>query len=135
MTVHRAACQCGGLTVTAEGDPEFVILCNCRACQKRTGSAFGVGAYFRKDQLVLAGEPSRWRRTAESGRGLEQCFCPVCGTHVWWTLEMRPDHVGVALGAFDTALPEPVRAIWAGEKHDWVRFPDHWPVFEKAVPT
>lgn len=133
MTTHRATCQCGLLTVTAAKDPEFSILCNCKACQRRTGAPFGVGAYFKKGDVTLSGASSAWTRTADSGRVLENHFCPTCGTNVYWTLEMRPDHIGVALGTFEVQLPEPVRAIWAEEKHDWVSFPDHWDVHDKAV--
>ncbi|MDA8585789.1 GFA family protein [Rhodobacteraceae bacterium] len=134
MTTHNATCQCGTLQATFEGDPDFVIACNCKACQKRTGAAFGTGAYFRKTQMTVTGATSHWARTAETGRALENAFCPVCGTTLYWTLEMRPDHIGVAFGCFDTRLPEPARAIWTDEKHDWVSFPNNWPQFPKGTP-
>jgi len=133
MANHRATCQCGSLNIETVADPDFVILCNCKACQRRTGAPFGVGAFFKKTDLAVAGTSNTWARNAESGRKLENHFCPTCGTNVYWTLEMRPEHVGVALGTFDGPLPEPARAIWAEEKHAWVTFPDHWQVHDKAV--
>ncbi len=134
MTNHRATCQCGSLVVEAAADPDFVIVCNCRACQKRSGSPFGTGCYFKKTDLAISGEAKGWKRTAETGRKLENFFCPTCGTSVYWTLEMRPEHMGVAFGLFEGPLPEPARAIWTEAKHDWVAFPDHWPQFEKGTP-
>ncbi len=134
MSTHYAACQCGQLSADFEGDPAFVIACNCRACQKRTGAAFGTGAYFAKTQMVKSGEAKGWRRIAPSGRKLENFFCPECGTSLFWTLEMRPDMVGVALGCFETELPDPVRAIWTEEKHSWVSFPDDLPTFPQGSP-
>ena len=134
MPTHSATCQCGAFKADFEGDPDFVIACNCRACQKRTGSPFGTGAYFRKVQMTVAGESNSWRRTADTGRALENFFCPTCGTNLYWTLEMRPDHIGVAYGAFDTKLPDPVRAIWMEEAHDWVGFPEDWPKYPKGTP-
>lgn len=134
MAEHRAACQCGALTVEASAEPDFVVLCNCKACQMRTGAPFGVGAYFQRDALRVAGENRTWGRVAESGRRLENHFCPTCGTNLFWSLEMRPDHLGVALGCFEGPLPAPSRAIWAEEAHDWVVLPDGMPVFPKAVP-
>ena len=134
MTKHAAACQCGALSARFDGDPDFVIACNCKACQKRTGSPFGTGAYFRKSQIDVTGATSRWGRTADTGRALENFFCPTCGTTLYWTLDMRPDHVGVAFGAFDTKLPDPVRAIWTEEQHSWVHFPEEWPHFPKGTP-
>lgn len=131
---HRAECQCGALSVTSREDPDFVIACNCRACQRRTGSVFGVGGYFRKSGVAIAGESMTWARKADSGRQIVNHFCPRCGTTVFWSLEMRPEHYGVAAGCMATPLPEPARAIWTSEKHGWVSFPETWPTFEFGTP-
>jgi hypothetical protein len=135
MAKHNATCQCGSLVLEAISDPDFVIACNCRACQKRSGSPFGVGTYFRKDVVTVGGEQQSWERAAESGRRLENIFCPRCGTTLFWTLDMRPDHIGVPGGQFDTPPPTPIRAIWTEEKHDWVTFPEDWPTFPKGSPA
>ena len=134
MTTHRASCQCGSLSAELDGDPDFVIACNCKACQKRTGGPLGTGGYFLKDKLTVHGPTKSWARQADSGRKIENFLCPACGTNLYWTLEMRPDHIGVAYGCFDTALPDPIRAIWMEEAHDWIRFPDDWPKFPKGTP-
>ena len=132
--MHSASCQCGGLSLKAHSDPDFVIACNCKLCQRRTGSAFGVGGYFRKDTLEISGAPENWARTADSGREIVNHFCATCGTTLYWSLEMRPDHFGVAFGAFDHPLPEPARAIWTEAQHEWVHFPDAWPQFRQGTP-
>ena len=134
MTTHKATCQCGSLQLSLDRDPDFVIACNCRACQKRTGAPFGTGGYFRKEALTVSGAINSWHRTAESGRALEHFFCPNCGSNMYWTLEMRPDYIGVAYGTFDTQLPDPIRAIWTDEKHPWVIFPEDWPQFPQGTP-
>ena len=120
--LRNAECSCGALRVTAS--------------QRRTGSPFGVGAYYRKDSIVaVAGEASRYDRTSESGRPLSFHFCPRCGTTVYWTQAMRPDHVGIAVGCFaDPDFPPPVRAVWADHRHGWLSFPEDMPVFPKAAP-
>ena len=134
MTTHRATCQCGSLVATLDGDPDFVIVCNCKACQRRTGSPFGTGAYFQMSQMTVTGENRSWARRSDSGRGVENFFCPTCGTTLYWTLEMRPVHIGVSFGTFDTKLPDPLRVIWTDEQHHWTRFPKEWPRFPKGSP-
>ena len=134
MTDHQASCQCGSLVIAAQGEPDFVIACNCRACQKRTGAPLGTAAYFRRDALTHGGDRTGWSRKADTGREVETFFCPTCGTSVYWTLEMRPDHIGVALGAFDTELRRPDRAIWTEEQHDWLHFAAAMPTFPKGTP-
>lgn len=135
MTKHHAQCQCGQLTADGEIDPDFVIACNCKACQKRTGAPFGAALYFHRDGLTIRGRSKTWARAAASGRRIESHFCPDCGTSLFWTLEMRPDHIGVAYGCFETPVPEPMRAIWTQEKHGWVRFPETWPSYPAASPA
>jgi hypothetical protein len=134
MSTHHAACQCGQLAASFESDPHFVVVCNCRACQKRTGAPFGTGAYFEQSAMTVTGETKTWGRIAPTGRKLENFFCPQCGTTLYWTLEMRPGFVGAAYGSFDTDLPDPVRVIWTEEQHDWITFPEALPHFEKGSP-
>lgn len=134
MTMHRASCQCGSLTLECQGEPDFVIVCGCRACQKRTGAPFGTGAYFHKDTIRVEGASKGWKRKADSGREIETFFCPECGSTVFWTLEMRPNHLGAAYGCFDTRLPDPARVIWTEQAHSWVLFPVDLPRFEKGIP-
>ena len=89
---HLATCGCGGLRVTTAGDPDLVVACSCIACQRRTGSPFGVGAYFRKEAVSAEGEAGTYTRVADSGLTVSINFCPACGTSVYWFAELRPDH-------------------------------------------
>jgi hypothetical protein len=132
---HHASCQCGGLALEATGDPDLVVACNCRACQRRTGSPFGIGVIFAKSAVRIFGESRTWSRVADSGRRMTNRFCPVCGTSLYWLPEMRPDHMIVALGCLATKVAPPSRAIWVAEKHDWVAFPEGCPHYREAAPT
>lgn len=131
-----ATCMCGQLRVTASGDPDVVVACSCFECQRRTGSPFGVGAYYaRASVLSIEGKHSEYGRATGAGRSLTNKFCPDCGTSVLWELDMRPDHIGIAVGCFaDPSFPAPVRTVWAENCHHWVKFPDELPVFEQAAP-
>lgn len=134
MAEHKASCQCGAVQVGSMVDPDFTMLCNCKACQKKTGAPIGGGAYFKKTDFLISGDTWTYTRIADTGRKLTNHFCPNCGTTVYWTLEMRPDHIGVGLGSFDTQVPRPSRVSWTGLKHDWVEFPDDMAQLEGASP-
>ncbi|QMU59472.1 MAG: aldehyde-activating protein [Boseongicola sp.] len=134
MASHRASCQCGSLVLEADVDPDMVSVCNCRACQKRSGSPFGVGAFFRKDAVTITGARQSWVRRAASGREIQNQICPTCGTTLCWSGEMRPDHIGVPVGVLDTIVQEPARAVWASKKHPWVSFPADWPTYPENAP-
>ena len=46
MPSRDAACSCGQLRLTVEGDPVRISMCHCLACQRRTGSVFATLASF-----------------------------------------------------------------------------------------
>ena len=130
-----ARCACGAVTATVESEPEFVVLCSCTHCQRRTGSPFGVGAYFKRDAVKLAGATKAFVRGVDgTDRTLTNQFCPECGGTVYWTLDLRPNHIGIAAGHFaDPDFAKPTRVVWAQHKHAWVTLPPDVPAFQQAV--
>ena len=134
-TEHHATCACGQLRITAKGDPDVVTACNCFQCQRRTGSPFGLGAYYPKSRVTaVEGTSKTYERDAPEGRKIKNHFCPDCGTSLYWGLDMRPDHYGIAIGCFaDPDFVRPTRVVWAENQHHWVAFPDDMPSFEKAA--
>jgi len=120
---RTAHCCCGALRVEASADPDAVAACHCGECQRRTGSVFGVGAIFKRES-VRAEEPSKmYVRDGQEGRKVKMHFCPTCGTTVFWEADLRPDHIGVAVGAFHDAIFPPLTvSVWEESKHGWVVF-------------
>ncbi|HVJ43735.1 MAG TPA: GFA family protein [Dongiaceae bacterium] len=125
--VRSASCLCGRLALEVAGDPFFVLACNCTQCQRRTGSSFGLSAYFHCAQIrSLDGEERCFNRQAESGRIVQTHFCPHCGTTLYWT---GPDgsiaeHIGVAGGCFaDADFPAPQLISWNRHQAHWLDFP------------
>ena len=90
MTTRRAACSCGQLHLTIEGEPSRISMCHCLACQRRTGAVISNQARFRREQVTFAGKATAWMRTAESGNALTFHFCPTCGSTVYWENEGFP---------------------------------------------
>jgi len=65
MATREAACHCGQLRLDVTGDPFVVSMCHCLACQRRTGSAFGMQAAFTPDQVHVVGRFSDYLRVSE----------------------------------------------------------------------
>ncbi len=71
-----ATCSCGQLRVTASGDPDVVVACSCFECQRRTGSPFGVSAYFQRQRVRWNdGAHKSYRRGTDSGQTFDE-FLP-----------------------------------------------------------
>jgi hypothetical protein len=132
---REGACQCGGVRVSTTGEPQRVGVCHCLACQRRTGSMHGFNAYFRKDQVRIAGESSRFTREAQDGRRLTNHFCPRCGTTAYWEADAFPGVLGVAVGIFgEQRFPAPQYSVWDERMHHWVRLPESIPHFARNRP-
>jgi hypothetical protein len=54
---RTAHCCCGALRVEASADPDTVSACHCGECQRRTGSVFGVAAFYKKEHVHAEGKP------------------------------------------------------------------------------
>ena len=119
---RTAACACGQLRISCAGEPQRVSVCHCLDCQRRTGSAFGVAAFFPRGAVTPEGRQHTNRRVADSGRGLTFHFCPDCGSTVFWEPEFRPDSIAVAVGGFaDPSFPQPEKAVYEERAHPWVK--------------
>ncbi len=125
MTERTATCGCGQLRVVCRGDPRIVSLCHCLDCQKRTGSTYGIAAFFSREEVSAEGRASVFTRNSDSGFDVTFRFCPNCGSTVYWEPARMPDLIGVAVGAFaDPSFPAPTQSVWNERRHPWVRFPE-----------
>lgn len=121
MTKRVACCACGALTVECDGEPKLVSLCHCLECQRRTGSAYGIAAFFPRERIAAAGPTTDWSRPSDSGFEVVHHFCPTCGGTVWWEPTRLPHLVAVAVGAFaDPAFPAPAQSVYVHHRHPWV---------------
>ena len=127
MTSH-AACSCGQLQLTIEGEPSRNAMCHCLACQRRTGAVISNQVRYRNDQVTITGKSTEWKRRADSGNAMTFHFCPVCGSTVFWENAGFPGHVSVAIGNFaDPSFPAPSIAVWEDSRHPWLTLPSETP--------
>jgi hypothetical protein len=125
ITTRIATCSCGQLRGVVEGEPVRVSICHCSACQKRTGSAFGVQARWLVDRVRTDGDTHVWRRIGDEGSVIDYRFCPRCGSTVWYTQDEAPELIAVAVGAFaDSSFPAPARSNYDQRRYAWVGLPD-----------
>src|SRR5262245_36369720 len=116
MTRH-ASCQCGALHIAAKGEPDSVVVCSCKDCQRRSGSPIGEGAYYVRDKLSISGEAREYARQTDAGNTFHTFFCTTCGTSLYFFSSRDPNRVGVAVGAFaDPSFPAPQRSVFEESK-------------------
>ena len=118
------ACHCGNIRFEAEIDPERVVICNCTDCQVLSGSAYRVSVPAPAGTFkLLAGKPSIYVKTAESGAKRAHSFCPGCGTPMFATaLVDAPPQYTLRVGTLrQKAQLAPRRQIWTRSAPAWSR--------------
>jgi hypothetical protein len=121
MVTRTATCACEQLRITCSGEPVKVSLCHCLDCQKRTGSTYGVAAFFPRTNVEWVGDIRSFERIADSGFAVTFHFCPNCGSTVFWESARRRDTIVVAVGSFaDPAFPRPSQSVYDERRHAWV---------------
>lgn len=134
MSSRTGSCCCGHLRIQVEGEPLGVGICNCFACQQRTGSVFAALARFAAPYKVF-GTPTEYVRAGDQGARFRFRFCPVCGTNVFHTEEGVQETVSVAVGAFaDANFPAPRVSVYDCRRHPWVQLPPGTKAFDKDPP-
>ncbi len=127
MVTREAACHCGQLRLEVSGEPFAVSICNCLACQRRTGSAFGMQAGFNKEQVQVEGRFEGYSRISNEADRKEHVFhfCPECGSQVFYTEPTEPDLIVVSSGSFaDPSFPPPTESGYDSRRHPWIQLPD-----------
>jgi hypothetical protein len=122
---REAACSCGQLHLTAEGEPIRISMCHCLACQRRTGSAFGMQARFTSEHVQVSGRSTEFVRTSDDGsKDITFHFCPDCGATVLYICSDAPELIAVPIGAFaDPSFPPPTVSVFGSRRHPWVSVP------------
>jgi len=111
--MRTATCSCGQLSIKCSGEPTLVAQCHCLACQRRTGSTYGIGAFFPRAGVNVSGAEKTFTRQSDSGYPIVFHFCPECGSNVYWEPRRKPEVVAVAAGAFaDPTFPGPTKEVF-----------------------
>src|SRR5947208_2569034 len=124
MPTRDAACSCGQLALVAEGEPIRISMCHCLACQRRTGSAFGIQARVPRERVRIEGRCTEYVRISDSREARTFHLCPECGAAVYYRLSPLPDVIAVPIGAVaDPAFPAPTISVYESRRHGSLTVP------------
>jgi len=130
-------CACGHVKLTLSEPPSMLGVCHCTNCKRRTGSAFGISAYFAKSAVTAQeGETatySFWHEAQQHQQ--ERHFCVRCGTTLFWFVSTLPEQIGVAGGCLmdegqgDSEDLTPTYSVNDRQRAPWVQLPNSWKVW------
>lgn len=99
---YTGGCACGAVRYQTRHAPVFQNHCQCRDCQRRSGTGHGCWLTFpSREDMTLTGTATHWDVAADSGNVKTHAFCPACGTPVYLRFSAMPGLIAVAAGSLD----------------------------------
>ncbi|MBR0798178.1 GFA family protein [Bradyrhizobium jicamae] len=100
--LYSGGCACGAIRYETSSAPVFENHCQCRDCQKRSGTGHGSYLTFaQRADVRVTGTASEWRVAGDSGNEKIHAFCPTCGTPVYLTFAAMPDLFSIPATSLD----------------------------------
>ena len=133
---YIGGCACGAIRYEISGEPIFSNDCQCRDCQRESGTGHGSHLSFRRDGVKLEGKAVLWDMVADSGNVKTRAFCPTCGSPVYMTFAAMPDVFTVRAASLDDpGRYKPDAVTYGARGYAWDYLDPALPKFEKMPPA
>jgi hypothetical protein len=131
-----ATCDCGAVSLAAQGRVVSMFQCACMHCQKASGSGHSSIVLFNADAIRVTGATKSHSRPADSGATFMRHFCPECGTTVFAQSSRAPAlrivPAGLFAGQNDWFVPN--QLIFARGEAGWDLIDTHLPRYDSYRP-
>ncbi|TYL84876.1 GFA family protein [Bradyrhizobium cytisi] len=132
---YTGGCACGAIRYSIAGEPLFANHCQCRDCQRESGSGHGSYATFARAGVTVTGEARRWDMVGDSGNVKTRAFCPTCGLAVYMTFAAMPDIFTIRAASLDEpARYQPQAVTYAARAYAWDHLDAGLTKFETMPP-
>jgi hypothetical protein len=136
-TPYTGGCACGAIRYEIFGEPLAMNDCQCRDCQRRSGTGHGSYLTFpSREQVTLTGEATHWEIAGDSGHLKTHGFCPTCGSPVYLTFSAMPQLFTVHAASLDDQRRyQPQMVTYTVRGLAWDRVDPALPGFERMPPA
>lgn len=131
---YTGGCACGAVRYETSNKPTVDLHCQCRDCQKRSGTGHSSYLVFAdRAGMTITGEAKTWRVAGDSGNEKIHAFCPACGTPVYLTFAAGPDIIAIHAGSLDDASRQfdPQLVTYSMRGHAWDALDNSLQKFER----
>jgi len=116
----KGQCACGAIKYACEGAPNFSLICQCRQCQRITGSGHAAQFAIEASKTTIEGTVSTYELSSDSGNTVKSAFCGNCGSPMYKTTSGMPDSlVFHAATLDDPSIFSPQMAVFASAAQPW----------------
>ena len=133
--LYSGGCACGAIRYEVSGTAMVENDCQCRQCQRQTGTGHGSYLTFVGAEVTVQGEAADWETVGELGTVKHSRFCAACGSPLFLTFPDMPDVFVVCAGNLDDpSRYQPRVAMWASAGHAWDHLDPSLTRFDKMPP-
>ena len=132
---YTGGCACGAIRYSIAGEPLFANHCQCRDCQRESGTGHGSYATFARAGVTLTGKAKTWDMVGDSGNLKTRAFCAECGVGVYMTFKAMPGIFTIRAASLDgPARYQPQAITYAMRAYDWDQLDPGLTKFERMPP-
>lgn len=132
---YAGGCACGAIRYQVSAEPAVMNVCQCRQCQRDSGTDHGSHLTFVGASVQVTGEASLWETVGEGGTRKSRAFCPACGNPVYFTFPDMPEvFVASAASLDDPGRYQPQLVMWTAAGQAWDHVDPALLRFEKMPP-
>ncbi len=113
-------CACGAIQYESTEEPSLSFICQCRQCQRATGSGHAALFVVSKNSTTVTGEMKFYDQKADSGNIVSRGFCPECGSPVMNKTTSYPDNLIFNVATLeDPDIFDPTTAVFSEFSQSW----------------
>lgn len=117
---YSGGCACGAIRYEISGEPIAMLHCQCRQCQRDSGTGHQSHVTFVDARMTSLGDVSHWQSTGDGGTVKRRGFCPTCGSPVFLTFPAMPEVLIVTPASLDDpAVFKPAAVTWTSAGQVW----------------
>ncbi|MCW4463119.1 GFA family protein [Sphingomonas sp. BT-65] len=132
---YTGGCACGAIRYQVSSEPAMMNLCQCRQCQRDSGTGHAAHVTFVGAQVETSGQPSFWEMVGEGGTRKHRAFCPTCGSPVYIAFPDMPEVFVASAGSLDDpSRYHPQVVLWTAARQAWDHLDPALTAFDKMPP-
>ena len=109
--------------------------CHCIDCRKTSGTGHASHMGIPADALTVTGDVKFFDAPTDSGNTVSRGFCPTCGSALYSTNSIMPEHVFVRASSLDDPeLFVPQFVVYTSRAASWDKMDPSLPAFEEMPP-
>jgi len=132
---YTGGCACGAIRYSVAGEPVAMVDCQCRQCQRDSGTGHQSHLTFVGAAVETSGQASHWQTVGDGGTRKSRAFCPTCGAPVYLTFpDMAEIFIPTAASLDDPSRYRPQIVTWTSAGYAWDHLDPAIPRFDKMPP-